>query len=68
MNEYITLAQLQRDFEPIAYMIIFSTFVSMFVVIHWAYLALVEFIDFIYDVTDKRKAKNIASNDVAKNI
>lgn len=68
MNEYITLAQLQREFEPIAYMIIFSTFVSMFVVIHWLYLALVEFIDFIYDVADKREAKNIASNDVAKNI
>lgn len=68
MNEYITLAELQRQFEPIAHMIVFSTFVSMFVVIHWIYLALVKFIDFTYYLSDRRESKNITANDVINNI
>lgn len=67
MNEYVTVAENIAAFELILPLILISLGLSSFLFCIW----LSEFICDLLDIAtsrSKRKSKNIASNDVAKNI
>ena len=68
MNEYVTVAENIKAFEVILPLILISLFLSTFLFCIWLGEFLCGLLDFISHVRSKRKAKNIASNDVAKNI
>ena len=68
MNEYVTVAENIKAFEVILPLILISLFLSTFLFCIWLAEFLCDLLDFISHVRSKRKAKNIASNDVAKNI
>jgi len=67
MNEYVTVAENIAAFELILPLILISLGLSSFLFCIW----LSEFICDLLDIAtsrSKRKSKNIASNDVVKNI
>ena len=68
MNEYATVAQIIEAFEFILPLILISLALSTFLFCIWFAQFLCDLLDFISHVRSKRKAKNIASNDVEKNI